>query len=111
MLRFLVVADDDLTVEDDALSALKANATEVLEVSTTALEAVEDWQAAPIEAALRQALVDGLGIKPRLAFGPARVAVTGRRVSPPLFESMELLGRDSTISRLNALSARLGPAA
>jgi glutamyl-tRNA synthetase len=111
MLGFLVVADNDLTVEDDALNALKANAAEVLEASTTALDGVADWQAASIEAALREELVDGLGIKPRLAFGPARVAVTGRRVSPPLFESMELLGRDSTMSRLRALGARLGTTA
>ncbi len=48
----------------------------------------------PIEAALREALVDGLGLKPKVAFAPLRVAVTGRRVSPPLFESMELLGRE-----------------
>ena len=47
-----------------------------------------------IEAALRQALVDGLGLKPRNAFGPVRVAVTGSRITPPLFESLELLGRD-----------------
>ena len=108
MVGFLVVADEDLTVEDDAVATLKANAAEVLAATTAALDAVEDWQAAPIEAALREALVEGLGIKPRLAFGPARVAVTGRRVSPPLFESMEILGRDSTISRLTSLSERLG---
>ena len=52
--------------------------------------------------------MDGLGIKPRLAFGPLRVAVTGRRVSPPLFESMEILGADSTLARLRSLRARLG---
>jgi glutamyl-tRNA synthetase len=49
---------------------------------------------------LRAALVDGLGLKPKLAFGPVRVAVTGRRVSPPLFESLELLGRVRTLARL-----------
>ena len=51
---------------------------------------------------------DGEGIKPRLAYGPLRVAVTGRQVSPPLFESMEILGTDSTLARLKALRARLG---
>ena len=47
-----------------------------------------------------QALVEGLGLKPRNAFGPVRVAVTGRRVSPPLFESLELLGRERSLGRL-----------
>jgi glutamyl-tRNA synthetase len=44
--------------------------------------------------------VEGLGIKPRLAYGPVRTAITGRRVSPPLFESMVILGRDSSLARL-----------
>ena len=60
-----------------------------------------------IEAALRAALVDGLGLKPKLAFGPVRVAVTGRRVSPPLFESLELLGRERSLARLRAALAGL----
>jgi len=57
---------------------------------------------AGIEAVLRGALVDGLGLKPRNAFGPVRVAITGRRVSPPLFESMELLGRERSLTRLRS---------
>lgn len=108
MLEFLIVTDVDLVVADDALASLKADAPDVLEASTAALATVEDWQAAAIETALRDALVDGLGVKPRLAFAPARVAVTGRRVSPPLFESMELLGRASTTARLTSLRERLG---
>jgi DNA-binding IscR family transcriptional regulator len=55
-----------------------------------------------IQAALQAKLVDEMGLKPRVAFGPVRVAVTGRRVSPPLFESMELLGRDRSLSRLQS---------
>ena len=54
----------------------------------------------------RQALVDGLGLKPRQAFGPVRVAVSGRTVSPPLYESMELLGRERTLARLAAARDR-----
>ena len=61
-----------------------------------------------IEAALRTALVEDLGLKPRLAFGPVRAAVTGRRISPPLFESIELLGRESTLARIAAALAELG---
>ena len=58
------------------------------------------WSTAEIEEALRASLVEGLGLKPRHAFGPVRVAVTGRKVSPPLFESLELLGRDRSLARL-----------
>ncbi|ETJ01310.1 MAG: Glutamate-tRNA ligase, partial [Actinomyces urogenitalis DORA_12] len=61
-----------------------------------------------LEEALRAAIVEGLEIKPRLAFGPLRVAVTGRQVSPPLFESMEILGQDSSLVRLRALRSQLG---
>ena len=59
------------------------------------------------------ALVERLGLKPRLAFGPVRAAITGRRISPPLFESMELLGRESTLARIAAAprwSLKLGSA-
>lgn len=75
---------------------------------SAALEAVGDlasWDAESIHESLGQALVEGLGLKPRLAFGPVRVAITGRRVSPPLFESMELLGRERSIARLAQAAA------
>ncbi|WIE53488.1 glutamate--tRNA ligase [Curtobacterium sp. MCBD17_003] len=106
MLGFLFVADDDLTMEDDALATLKEDARTVLDASVDALEAIEDFRAEPIESALRAALIDGLGLKPRVAFGPLRVAVSGRRVSPPLFESMEILGKSSTLTRLRRLRDR-----
>ena len=64
--------------------------------------AVTEWAAAAIEQALKTALVDGLGLKPRKAFAPVRVAVSGRTVSPPLYESMELLGRERSMGRLRA---------
>ena len=53
------------------------------------------------------ALIDDLGLKPRVAFGAVRLAITGRRISPPLFESMELLGRARSMSRLRGLAAEL----
>ena len=67
----------------------------------------EEFATDRLEAGLRQRIVDGMGIKPRLAFGPLRVAVTGRQVSPPLFESMEILGRESSLARLRALREAL----
>ena len=48
-----------------------------------------------------------MGLKPRVAFTPVRVAVSGRRVSPPLFESLELLGRDESLERICLLVERV----
>lgn len=107
MVGFLFTADDELQIEADARASLDADAAAVLDAGVAALEALADFTPAAIEEALRAALIDGLGLKPRTAFGALRVAVSGRRVSPPLFESMELLGRDSTLARLRALRASL----
>ena len=101
MLGFLL--REDVVPDPEAAGRhLGAAGRPVLEAAWVALEALSDWAAPGIEAALRAALVDGLGLKPKLAFGPVRVAVTGRTVSPPLFESIELLGRDRTLRRLRA---------
>ncbi|MCC9177280.1 glutamate--tRNA ligase [Arthrobacter sp. zg-Y750] len=102
MLGFLFKADDAVDVADDARKGLPANLAEVLDAALGALEPVTDWTAENIQAALRQALVEDMGIKPRLAFGPVRTAVSGRRISPPLFESMVILGRDSSLARIRA---------
>ena len=67
---------------------------------TTRSRGCSEWSTAAIEEALQAALVEEMGLKPRNAFGPVRVAVTGRRVSPPLFESLELLGRERGLGRL-----------
>ena len=76
-----------------------------LTAARTALAGLDEWTAPAIEAALRAALIEGLGLKPKVAFGSLRVAVTGRRVSPPLFESIELLGRERTLARIDAALA------
>ncbi|ASR54033.1 glutamate--tRNA ligase [Cellulomonas sp. PSBB021] len=111
MLGFLFVADDELHVEDDGRKALRAESAQVLDAAVAALEALpaDGFTTEATQAALQAALVDegGLGIKARLAYTPLRVAVTGRRVSPPLFESLELLGKDSTLARIAALRASL----
>ncbi len=106
-LDYLLAADDELVVTDEARATLGEDAAAVLDATIEALAGLDPFTAGPIQEALRNALVDGLGIKPRFAFGPARVAITGKRVSPPLFESMELLGRDRALSRLTALRASL----
>ena len=79
----------------------------MLDAAVTTLETLATWTAADIEAALRAALVEGMGLKPKFAFTPLRVGVTGRRISPPLFESMAILGRDSSLSRLRRLRSSL----
>ena len=73
----------------------------VLDAAESALADVEPWTAETIEAALKQ-LCDELGEKPRTVYLPIRVAVTGSRVSPGLYESLELLGRDASLARLRA---------
>jgi glutamyl-tRNA synthetase len=102
MIAFLFKADDAIDVADDARKGLPENLTEVLDAALSALEPVAEWTAENIQAALKEALVEGLGVKPRLAFGPVRTAVSGRRISPPLFESMVILGKDSSLARLRA---------
>ena len=98
MLGFLFVDEAAFRRTDEIDEAGR----EVVAASYDALAALPRWTTAAIEEALRQALVEGMGLKPRNAFGPVRVAVTGSRVSPPLFESLELLGRERSLARLEA---------
>ena len=101
MVGFLFTDSVPLTDADDVAAAVKdPEAQAALAAARDALAGLPDWSPGSIEAALRGALVDGLGLKPKHAFGPVRIAVTGRRVSPPLFESLHLLGRDRTLARL-----------
>ncbi|WP_370943815.1 glutamate--tRNA ligase [Amycolatopsis sp. cg5] len=101
MLGFLFADEENFAPEPDAASKnLGADAEPVLQAAISALEALPSWETSAIEEALKSALVDGLGLKPRKAFGPVRVGITGRTVSPPLYESMELLGREVSLGRL-----------
>jgi glutamyl-tRNA synthetase len=79
----------------------------VINAAVDALDPLDRWETEPIEAALRDALVDQLGLKPRHAFTPLRVAITGRRISPPLFESMVILPKQSILARLQNLRRSL----
>ena len=101
LVRFLFVPEEEFAPEEDAATkALGPDAEPVLRAAIEALEPLPEWQAPAIEQALKEALVEKLGLKPRKAFAPVRVAVTGRTVSPPLYESMELLGRSTSLARL-----------
>ncbi len=101
MLRFLLVPETEFSVDEvAAANQLGERGQQVLAAAVPALDPVAQWTAGEIEAVLRSTLVDGLGLKPRNAYGPVRVAVTGSTVSPPLFESLEILGRELTLARL-----------
>jgi len=86
--------------EETKSKLIEADSQKVLQNAVASLEALSDWSHTQIEEALRKSLLDGLGLKPRLAFGPVRIAVTGSPISPPLFESMEILGREVSMQRL-----------
>ncbi len=101
MLGFLFVDEESFAPTDE----IDEGGREVVQASHAALAELDSWTTEAIEGALRTALVDGLGLKPRSAFGPVRIAVTGSRVSPPLFESLELLGRERSLARLQAALA------
>jgi glutamyl-tRNA synthetase len=103
MLRFAFLPDADFAVDPaDAAAVLGPASQPILAAAITALTEVPDWTAVAIRAALDAALVVGLGLKAKAAYAPIRVAVTGSRYSPPLFESLEVLGRERTLARLAA---------
>jgi glutamyl-tRNA synthetase len=98
----------DEPVRDEAswAKAMKGDAAEILDATTEAFAALEDWSAEPLKATLEQ-----VGLARELKLGktqaPVRVAVTGRTVGLPLFESLEVLGRERTLERLRAARATL----
>jgi glutamyl-tRNA synthetase len=107
LVSFLFKTADQIVIEDDAKAGLPENTAEVLNAAVAALELIAeaDFKTEVVQAALQAALIDGLGLKPRVAFGPLRTGISGRRISPPLFESMEILGKAETIARLSAFAS------
>jgi glutamyl-tRNA synthetase len=95
MIRFLFT---DVTPDEKAAKVL-AGQDDYLDDVAHALENLDEWTAAAIEDRLRT-VAEQRGLKPRQAFQPIRAAVTGTLVSPPLFESLEMLGRDATLARI-----------
>jgi glutamyl-tRNA synthetase len=101
LLSFL--SDADFTLDPkSAAKELGPDSAPILEAAVTALGALAEWTTEHIETALKTALIEKLELKPRKAFGPIRVAATGSTVSPPLFESLQLLGRDRSLARLRS---------
>ena len=109
MAGSLLSTEGYIEPDADARKQLKDSAGDVLDKAIAALRGVDeaDWKAEPLHALLDKALVEEGGYKPRLAYGPVRVAMSGRRVSPPLFESMEIVGKDVSLARLEGLRAHL----
>ncbi len=91
--------------QEAAAKVLTAGAARILQASLRALTDVAVFDAPTIESALKSALIEGLQLKPRIAFTAVRVAVTGSTVSPPLYESLALLGRVQSLERLGAALA------
>jgi glutamyl-tRNA synthetase len=101
MLNFLFVKN--FTIDQSEVSKIRdKSAQQVLLTSAKRLQSLEEWNHGKIEEILRLALIEELGLKPRVAFSAIRIAVTGSHISPPLFESMELLGKERSMTRIKA---------
>jgi glutamyl-tRNA synthetase len=106
LLGFLFKSADQITIDEDAKDGMPENVAEVLTAAVAALNSIDekDFKTEAVQAALNHALIEVLALKPRFAFGPLRTGISGRRISPPLFESMEILGKSETIARLESFA-------
>ena len=107
MLGFLFKTADQIVIEDDARAGLPENAAEIATAAAAKLDGVSDadFKTEHIQELLNALLIEEMQLKPRVAFGPLRTAISGRRISPPLFESMQILGKTETIARLKGFAA------
>jgi glutamyl-tRNA synthetase len=104
MLKFLFMKD--FAVEPESIAKVNDAASKgVLLRSVDELAPLSEWTHSTIEAVLRSSLIEEMGLKPRVAFGSIRIAVTGSTISPPLFESMELLGKSACLERISSALA------
>jgi len=106
LLGFLFTTADQIKIEADALEGMPENVAEVLRAAIDAISKIDEanFKTEPVQQALNNALIEVMGLKPRFAFGPLRTGISGRRISPPLFESIEILGKAETIARLEAFA-------
>ena len=104
LLKFLFIKN--FAVDPEAAPKIADEAAkDILKRSLKEIEVLETWSHESIEAALRASLIEELGLKPRIAFTALRIATTGSTISPPLFESMELLGKQACLDRINSALA------
>lgn len=106
MIDFLFVAEPSIDRATWDKVMAKEGAAAVLDAAIAGYEALEEWTAEPIREA-SEAAAEAAGLKMNKAQAPIRVAVTGRQVGPPLFESLAVLGRIPTLERLRAARAQL----
>jgi glutamyl-tRNA synthetase len=100
MLGFLFTDSSKITIDEDARKGLPENAKQIVAAATAAISDLDVFTTDALHDLLNKVLVEDMGEKPKNAFGPLRTAISGRRVSPPLFESMEILGKAETLARL-----------
>jgi len=101
MLSFLFVEEKDFVVDhEDAEKSLTHDILPALAASVKVINELKEFKTQTLHDELNRVLVTEMGLKPRIAFTALRVAVTGRRVSPPLFESMEIMGKEKVVSRI-----------
>jgi glutamyl-tRNA synthetase len=100
MLGFLFTDSSKITIDEDARKGLPENAKQIVAAATAAISDLDVFTTDALHDLLNKVLVEQMGEKPKNAFGPLRTAISGRRVSPPLFESMEILGKAQTLARL-----------
>ena len=101
MLKFLFAKEFTVDAEEKP-KLLESGAQEVLKVALDKTSSLANWDHASIEEVLRKALIEELGLKPRIAFSALRIALTGSHISPPLFESMQLLGKERSLARISS---------
>lgn len=100
LLKFLFVKE--FAIDSDAVSKVNdENAKSILKRAQSDLEQLSTWSHESIESALRASLIEEMGLKPRIAFTALHIATTGSTISPPLFESMELLGKQACLARIS----------
>lgn len=101
LIEFAFVEDSLLEFEEKSVvKFFTPEAEPVLSAAITVLEKLDNWSNIDISRVLKEKLVEEMEGKPRKVFGIIRLAITGAAVSPPLFESMEILGRESCLNRL-----------
>lgn len=99
MLAFLFTKE--FAVDEAARPKIAdADSKKILKRALTDLTPLSSWDHVSIEVVLRASLIEEMGLKPRIAFTALRIAATGSTISPPLFESMELLGKEVCLERI-----------
>ncbi len=108
LMRYLFISADAIEYNERAVAKLRDTAPAALAAAAEVLATVEDFSAESIKAALDAKLVAEMEIKPRFAFGPLFVAMTGTNVSLPVIDSIAILGKDEAVARIERLLAHLG---